>query len=1108
MKKITSFLVVGLFFLNIFCASGQNLVINELLTSNVNSITDEDNSHEDWLEFYNNGATPIGLLGYGLTDDTAQPFKWTFPQVTLNPGQYLIVWASDKNRRVPGSPLHANFKISSVGETITLTSPSGTTLETVPPVNLQNDVSYGRFPNATGSFTFFFPATPNAANTSTTYTEALSPPLFSQNSGFYTVGFDLSISSLDSGTTIIYTLDGSEPDENNLSGTTYNYKTQYPESPGQAFGAFYQYSFSSNSYSGPIPIADRSSLPNKISNISTTWDFIPPYIPNGPIFKGTVVKAKVLKPGALTSKTVTKTYFISLQGANRFTLPVVSVSFDENDFYDYTDGISVAGIDFDTWRTAHPNDEVNENLGNFNRSGDQYERVANLNYFVSGQEVLNQKVGVRIHGDYSRQYPSKSLRIYARSSYGADKLDFPLFSDQPYPAYERVVIKNAGGDFYNTMFRDALCNELVKDLRMETEASQQVVAFMNGEYWGLLALRERYDNNYFKLVYNIDAVDLLENEGAVKEGDATDYNNLISYFQNNSLIPDANYAYVQTRMDTDNFIDYFVSNIYLENDDWPTNNIVYWRKKTAAYVPNAAYGHDGRWRWAFHDVTSTFGDYQFNTLEYASTSNTAINSHPWSTLLLRKLLENNTFKISFINRFADLMNTNFLANRINAQIDSMAAEIAPEMNDQYFRWKGPVDDGDWQYHLNKEKTFANQRASYQRTQLRNQFGISSNINVTLNVAAVNQGYIKINTINIKDGTPGITSNPYPWTGIYFHNIPLTFKAIPLEGYVFSYWSGASNSTNPEITITPTINLSLTAHFDIAPQGGSPEVLYFWMMDNALANNIPLTFINSTFEIGSNGVLDYHSCLAGYPFTNSDPNWRKASMERRNSPTPLNYIPEANNNLSYDTSNMRGIQIKQPFQSGGLENELVLNYSTSGYENIKLAFAVLDEGAATGITLDYATNSGTPVWTSAGMSNNNFPVSGIYQVVEADFSGISGANNNPDFKTRIRFTGPNLTADTGERVTFNNFSVKGTAVTLSNSNSAETNFLMYPNPADTVLKIMYNGTSVNYVIVTMDGKTILKGKTTSEIDISNLKTGLYLIQLQNETGKETLKFIKR
>lgn len=1087
--------------------SAQNIVINEILTSNGNSITDEDGSHEDWIELYNTGANPVNLLGFGLTDDSLLLYKWTFPNVNLNPGQYLLVWASDKNRAIAGSPLHTNFKISATGENILLTNTSGVTIATLPPTNIPTDVSYGTSPNGSTSYAFFGVPTPNAANTSTGYTEVLSPPVFSNNSVFTTTGFDLTITSPNSGTTILYTTDGSEPNENNLGGTTYSYKNSYPKLPGQAFGPFLQNSFQTLQYSAPIPITDRSSLPNKVSNISTTFDFTPPYFPNGPIFKGTVIKAKVIKPGALTSKTITKNYFISSQGVNRFTIPVVSLSFDENSFYDYTNGISVAGIDFDNWRLAHPNDPVNEDLGNFNRSGDLYEREANMNYFVNGQEVINQKVGLRIHGDYSRLYPSKSMRVYARSSYGNDKLNYPFFSDQPYTAYERVVLNNAGGDFYNTMFRDAMCNELVKDLRMETEANQQIITFINGEYWGILAIRERYDNNYFKLVYNIDAVDLLENQGDVKEGDNIDYTSFFNYVQNNDLSVANNYTYIQTRMDPDNFMDYFISNIFYNNTDWLTNNVVYWRKKTAGYQANAPYGHDGRWRWAFHDETSTFSHADFNSLADATTTDDSVH-HLWSTLIFRKLLENATFKIDFINRFADLLNTNFLTGRIIAQIDAMAAVIAPEMNDQYFRWKAPADNGDWQYHLNREKTFANDRPNYQRQHIRQKFGINSNINATLDVSDAAQGYITMNTINIKDGTPGINGNPYPWTGIYFHNIPVKLKAAALSGYQFSHWSGASNSTNAEITITPTADFSVTAHFSPTGPVETSVPIYFWMMDSAIPNNIPLLTLNSTYEFSTvKAILDFQSCLVGYPFTSSSPNYHHAAMERRNSPTTINYLPQANGNVSYELSGMRGLQIKQPFQNGGLENTMILKFSTVGYKNIKLAFAVLDEGAASGITLDYATNSGSPDWITTELSPSSFTITNTYQRIEADLSAILAANNNPDLKVRIRFTGSNMTADTGERVTFNNISVEGVAMTLTTNDNEIADFVVYPNPTTSVIHLLHQSGTLNYKLLGIDGKMIQNGKTIdNEINITPLPSGLYLLHLQTEDGKVIVKKI--
>ena len=357
----------------------QNLVINEILTSNIASNADEDGMPQDWIELFNKGSVAINLSGFGLSDDTAILNKWVFPNVTIGAGQYLLIWASDKNRTTPGNPLHTNYKISSSGESITLSNSSGDVLDVVPATIIPTDISYGRSPNGTGNFVFFQTITPAAENSSQGYSGVLNPPQFSQNGGFYNSDFDLIISSADADSTIFYTLDGSEPTENNLNGITYTYKDQYPELPEQHFGELLNNSFQTYQYTNPINITDRSSQPNKVSAISSTYDYDPSYyIPDNPIFKGTIVKAKVVKPGFISSKISTKNYFITPQGSARFSLPVISLSINEDRFYGYENGIYVAGKVFDDWRIANPN-----GVARASKAGNYYweendERIGNM----------------------------------------------------------------------------------------------------------------------------------------------------------------------------------------------------------------------------------------------------------------------------------------------------------------------------------------------------------------------------------------------------------------------------------------------------------------------------------------------------------------------------------------------------------------------------------------------------------------------------------------------------------------------------------------------------------------------------------------------------------
>lgn len=1121
MKKITPFFITLLFIFLANTAVSQGIVINEILTSNSNVNQDEDGSYQDWVELYNSGASTVNLTGYGLSDDTTLPYKWTFPNISIASGQYLLIWCSDKNRTNPANPLHTNFKLSSAGDTVVLTNTSGITVDSVPATALLQNISYGRLPNGTGPFIYFNQVTPNAANATVGYNETLSPPTFSQESGFFTTGFNLTLSTTVPGATILYTLDGSEPKESNLGGTTYSYKNQYPFLPGQATGPLLTQSFRTQQYSAPLAIADRSPLPNKLANIATSYDYTPLYIPTSPIFKSTVVRAKLVKPGALESKTVTKTYYVTPLGASRFTLPIISLSLDENKLFDYNEGISVAGVDFDTWRTAHPADETPTigNIANFFRGGIDNERVANFSYFVNGTEVVNQDVGLRVHGGSSRIAQNRSFGLFPRSDYGKSTIDYKFFSDKTYDSFAGIVIHNSGNDYNQTMFRDALCQQLMRPLNVLTKGYQPTVMFIDGEYWGIMSLRDKVDADYFKRVYNIGAneLDHLENETVIDSGDFDDYHTMIDYLNANSLASQANFDYIATRMDPDNFRDYHIANIFLENTDWPVNNIHYWRKRTAGYVPNAPDGQDGRWRWLAHDMDDTFAisnsNINLNSLAAATDPNGPDwPNAPFSTLILRKLLTNNTFKIDFINRFADLINTTFSTSYVLSTMASMKAVLDPEAPDQFARWKAPENDGDWNYFLNNQTNFATQRPAFQRNHIRSQFGIANNINATLNVSNPAHGYIKMNTIDIKVGTPSITSNPYPWVGIYFSNIPVKLKAVAYPGYVFSHWTGASSSTSDQITINSASNFAVTAVF-VPETVAHSEPLFYWLMNSTIANNVPLQTLNSTYKLGStDGVIQYQSCLAGYPFVSTDPNWRKASMERRNSPTQINYFPELNNNLVFINSDMKGLQIKEPLQSGNGENTMIFNFTTNGHKDIKFSFACINELTnANAIAIDYSVNSGTPVWITSGLTATSLPLTNAYQLFEVDFSAVTAANNNADFKVRLRFTGTNMTADNGARITFNNIALYGTPISLAVAENTAPKYSVFPNPFSEVINVIgvNEVENVAFKLFTIDGKLIKTGKVeNAQVNLSDITQGIYLLELNSDGKTETKKVIKK
>ena len=139
----------------------SGIVINELLAKNDNTISDEEDEFDDWIELYNTGSDPVSLEGWYLTDSEDNPDKWDLPAVTINPDEYLVIWADEDGKQ---GELHANFKLSGSGESLTLSNNEMAVIDYISWESQETDISFGRYPNGVGSFDFMSP-TPGMENT-------------------------------------------------------------------------------------------------------------------------------------------------------------------------------------------------------------------------------------------------------------------------------------------------------------------------------------------------------------------------------------------------------------------------------------------------------------------------------------------------------------------------------------------------------------------------------------------------------------------------------------------------------------------------------------------------------------------------------------------------------------------------------------------------------------------------------------------------------------------------------------------------------------------------------------------------------------------------------
>ncbi len=498
-----------------------------------------------------------------------------------------------------------------------------------------------------------------------------------------------------------------------------------------------------------------------------------------------VLRAKAFKTGFINSSITTNTYFIN----ENHNLPVFSISTDSANFFDWNTGIYVLG----------PNAKKVEPYYGANYWQD-WEKPIHIELFEpDGKQGFSIDAGVQIAGGWSRINPEKSLAVFARGKYGYNEIAYKLFPDLPCSSYQSFMLRNGGQDNEGTMMRDEMEQTVLKKTGLDVQDYRPAIVFLNGQYWGIHNLREKESEHYLAQHHGVDPdnLDRLEVDGTVLQGDNINYNNLYNYISSNDMSMQANYDYVKTQMDVDNFISYMVSEIYIDNTDWPGSNIKFWRER----IPT------GKWNWMVYDTDYGFGldpaqGYTHDNLAAATATNGPDwPNPPWSTLLLRRLLLNPQFKTDFINKFADYVNTIFDPAKVVNTINTIKAAIAPEMPRHIAKWGGNITD--WNNNVDYLNTFAVNRPQYARQHFINKFSLAGTVNFTINVSSQSGGKVQINTVKLDE---------YPFSGVYFKNIPVKLTAEASNGYSFTGWTGSITASSTEINITPSTDINLTANF--------------------------------------------------------------------------------------------------------------------------------------------------------------------------------------------------------------------------------------------------------------------------------------------------------
>ena len=414
---------------------------------------------------------------------------------------------------------------------------------------------------------------------------------------------------------------------------------------------------------------------------------------------------------------------------------------------------------------------------------------ASVEFFeTDGRCAYRNQSGFRLFGGMSRLFPQKSIAIVARSRYGDSRIRHKVFGKGGLNKFKFLVLRNSGSDFGKTHFRDALMTGLVDEWDIDKQDYRPVHVYINGQYWGIYNIREKV-NRFFIAGHHPevdnDSIDLIEHRYTRKRGSTRHYLNLLSFLEKNSLANPANYAYVQTQMDVQNFMDYQIAQIYFDNQD-AGGNIKFWRP----HKPG------GRWRWILYDTDWGFGlhgrdTYKHNSLAFhTNPDGPSWPNPPWSTFLLRKLLENEEFEKAFVNRFAGYLSTSFSEETVLNRIDSIYQDLLPEIPRHLDRWN--LSRSKWEEEVAIVREFAQERPAYVRMHLMGRFNTGPQRRLIVSTSP--GGRIIINgRIAVSNDTIEL---------VYFENFPVTIRAVAHHGYQLSRWEGiGANETVREFTFT-------------------------------------------------------------------------------------------------------------------------------------------------------------------------------------------------------------------------------------------------------------------------------------------------------------------
>ncbi len=691
-------------------ATAGSIIINEVMSANVDQFVSPAFNFDGWVELYNPTDKAVELSGLYFSDDDTNLRQWYTPNTigTVPAHGYKTVWFDSNGINTN----QATFKLSLDGGSLYISNANGEILAEATYPEAMERISYARTTDGGDTWGLTATPTPGASNSMAEFaSEQLEAPTADTDSRLFTNPFEVHV-TIPAGATLRYTQDGTLP-------TLANGET---------------------SEDGIFPVSTTTSL-----------------------------RFRLFESGKLASTVTTRSYIYK---DKEYALPIVSVVTDPTFLYDDSLGVYVRGTN------GRPGNGQSTAC-NWNMD---WERPANLSWITTDNEMgINQDVDFQMCGGWSRAYTPHSFKLKGSKEYGGNKnLDYPFFTAKPYIRNRTLQIRNGGNDT-QCRIKDAALQTIIQTsgVDIDGQSYQPVHEFINGQYIGVLNVREPNNKHYVYANYGwdddmIDQFEMSPDSGYVQMcGNDEAFNTWYSLSAN--AADEATYEEINKLVDIDEYVNYMAMEFYLGGTDWPQNNIKGFRQSP-----------EGRFRFVTFD------------LDGALSSNNAINSfmsrQTWTfdqlygcpinritaeiklVTIFKNMLQNDTFKKRFIDTYCLMGGSVFEANRCSEIIDSLTAIAGPQMA---LNNESPYSTSDWM-----KKSLANR--------------LSTATNALCNYSGMGLNASDAQTATLSSSVPGASLyvNGIEVPAGYFNGhlfAPVTLKAEAPAGYTFRGWKDKNAS---------------------------------------------------------------------------------------------------------------------------------------------------------------------------------------------------------------------------------------------------------------------------------------------------------------------------